>query len=188
LNRRNVAWRRSRRWRSASGLRSRRCSPRWHRNRGRCCVRSSGSRCTRGRRSCGSLGRNHDHGRRPVRSRDRSRSHHSRRRCCSLRSFGGRLRRTGLWRRRSAGSCFLRFCCGSRNWRLRCRARRRRLSCSLLLGDGAEHIARPGNIRQIDLGLDAFFAACASRSSCRTRRRIGAATEMLSHQVRFVVL
>ena len=162
-------------------------NPRRNCNSGRRCA-GGRSRGGRGGRSHRSLGRNHDHGRRPVRSRDRSRSHNSRRRCCSLRSFRGRLRRTCLWRRRSGGTCFLRLCRRSRDWRLRSPTRRRRLSCSLLLGDGAQHIAGPGNIRQVDLGLDAFFAACASRSSCRTRRRIGAAAEMLPHQVRFVIL
>jgi len=61
------------------------------------------------------------------------------------------------------------------------------LGGSLLLRDGAQHISRPGNMREVDLGLDFVFAASGTRSLCRTRRRFGAATEMFPHQIRLVV-
>jgi hypothetical protein len=41
---------------------------------------------------------------------------------------------------------------------------------------------------EVDLRLDFFFAVSGTRRGPRrTRRRIGTATEMLSHQVRFVI-
>jgi hypothetical protein len=44
-------------------------------------------------------------------------------------------------------------------------------------------------MREVDLGLDLFFAMSGTRRRlCRTRRRIGAAAEMLPHQIRFKVL
>jgi hypothetical protein len=62
------------------------------------------------------------------------------------------------------------------------------LGCSLLLGDRAQHVTRSRDVREVNLGLDFFFAvSSASRSPRRTRRRIGAPAEMLSHQVRFEV-
>jgi hypothetical protein len=62
------------------------------------------------------------------------------------------------------------------------------LSGFLELGDGAQHVSGPRNVREVDLGLDLFFAVNGARSSpCRTRCRIGASAEMLPHQVRFVI-
>jgi hypothetical protein len=61
------------------------------------------------------------------------------------------------------------------------------LNCSLLLGDGAQHIAGAGNIRQVNLGLDAFVDGRGARGLRRTRRRLRAAAEMFSHQVSFVI-
>jgi hypothetical protein len=58
----------------------------------------------------------------------------------------------------------------------------------LELGDSAQHVSRPRNVGEVDLGLDLFFAVNRARSSPRrTRRRFGAAAEMLPHQVRFVI-
>ena len=45
-----------------------------------------------------------------------------------------------------------------RRHRRRCRARRRRYRF-FLLGDGFEHVSGTGDVRQINLGLDFFFAA-----------------------------
>jgi hypothetical protein len=58
---------------------------------------------------------------------------------------------------------------------------------ALLLRDGAQHIARPRNIRQIDLGLDPIVAGNSTRGLPRTRRCLGAAAEMFPHQFRFVI-
>jgi hypothetical protein len=61
------------------------------------------------------------------------------------------------------------------------------LGYSLLLRDGAQHVSRPRNIRQVDLSLDSFVAVGGTRSLRRTRRSLGAAAEMLPHQFRFVI-
>jgi len=62
------------------------------------------------------------------------------------------------------------------------------LGDALLLGNSAQHVTGPRDMREVDLGLNFFFAVRgASRTSHRTRSRIGAATEMLSHQVRFEI-
>jgi hypothetical protein len=37
------------------------------------------------------------------------------------------------------------------------------LSGSLLLRDGAQHIARSRNMREVDLGLDLFFTVSGTR-------------------------
>jgi len=43
-------------------------------------------------------------------------------------------------------------------------------------------------MREVDLGFDLFFAVSGTRRRLRrTRRRVGAAAEMLTHQVRFEV-
>jgi hypothetical protein len=42
-------------------------------------------------------------------------------------------------------------------------------------------------MREVDLGLDLFFAASGTRGFRRTRRRVGSAAEMFAHQVRFVI-
>ena len=75
-----------------------------------------------------------------------------------------------------------------RNRRLGCRTRRRTLGCFLLLGDGAQHVTRSRNMREVDLGLDLFFAECGTRRRPRRIRRcIGTVAEMFPHQVRFVI-
>jgi hypothetical protein len=58
---------------------------------------------------------------------------------------------------------------------------------ALLLRDGAQHVSRPRNIRQVNLGLDSVVAMDGARSLPRTRRSLGAAAEMLPHQFRFVI-
>jgi hypothetical protein len=57
----------------------------------------------------------------------------------------------------------------------------------LLLRYGAQHISRARNMREVDLGLDLFFAASSTGGFRRTRRRVGSAAEMFAHQVRFVI-
>jgi hypothetical protein len=57
----------------------------------------------------------------------------------------------------------------------------------LLLGDGAQHISRTRNMREVDLGLDLFFAASGTGGFRRTRRRVGSAAEMFPYQFRFVI-
>jgi hypothetical protein len=60
--------------------------------------------------------------------------------------------------------------------------------CFFLLGKGAQHVTGSRDVREVDLGLEFFFAvSSASRRPRRTRRRIRASAEMLSHQVRFEV-
>ena len=139
----------------------------------------------RHRRDCGRW--NNHHRRRAVGGGYRSRCHHSgrgrrRRFCCE---FGRRC----LGRRRCGRNGRLRFCRWRwrRNRGLRYGARRGLLGCSLLLRNGAQHISRPRDIRQVDLGLDAVFFASGTRSFRRTRRCVGTAAEMFPHQFRFVL-
>jgi hypothetical protein len=146
----------------------------------------------RHRRDCGrwrhrTFGWNNHHRRRAVGGGYRSRCHHSgrgrrRRFCCE---FGRRC----LGRRRCGRNGRLRFCRWRwrRNRGLRYGARRGLLGCSLLLRNGAQHISRPRDIRQVDLGLDAVFFASGTRSFRRTRRCVGTAAEMFPHQFRFVL-
>ena len=42
-------------------------------------------------------------------------------------------------------------------------------------------------MREVDLGLDSFFAVSGTRSLRRTGRHLGAAAEMSPHQFRFVI-
>jgi len=146
----------------------------------RCRNRTCSSRCDRGGRCDGNLGRNDDHRRRPISGSYRSRRHHSRRR--RRRRVNHWLGWHCLWRPR------LRFYRRLLNRRLDCRAGGGMLGDSLLLRDGAQHVSGPRNIRQVNLGLDAFVAVGGTRSLHRTRRPLGAAAEMLSHQFRFVIL
>jgi hypothetical protein len=60
---------------------------------------------------------------------------------------------------------------------------------SLLLSNGAQHVTRPRDMREVDLGLDFFFAVNgARRRPRRTGRYLGAAAEMFPHQFRFEIL
>ncbi len=181
------------RWRRTSRLRGGSRSRNSGRNgdRGRCCSRAgSGGRWGRGGRGHGNFRRNHDHRRRPIGGSYRSRSHQSwRRRRGGRRSFARGLGRHCLARHGShRGSCLC-FRRGRRrrNWRLDCWTRRGMLDGFLLLRDGAQHISRPRNTREVDLGLDLVFAASGTRSFRRTRRRLGSAAEMFPHQFRFVI-
>jgi hypothetical protein len=62
------------------------------------------------------------------------------------------------------------------------------LDCFLLLRDEAQDVSRSRNMREVDLGLDLFFAVSGTRRSLRrTRRCVGAAAEMLPHQFRFML-
>jgi hypothetical protein len=143
----------------------------------RCCARSSRRRSGRGRRH-GNFGRNYNNRRRTVSRSHRSRRHHPRR------------RRSGRFTHRLRWHFFRRsFCPGlDRRRRLDGRTRSGGLNHCLLL-DGAQHVARPRDMRKIDLGLNFFFAVSgARRGPRRTGRYIGAAAEMFPHQFRFVVL
>jgi hypothetical protein len=58
----------------------------------------------------------------------------------------------------------------------------------LLLGNGFQHISGTGDVRQIDLGLDFFFAAQRTCGAGRRRLRLGRATDVLTHLFRFMFL
>jgi hypothetical protein len=60
--------------------------------------------------------------------------------------------------------------------------------CFLQLRDGAQYIPRARDMREVDLGLDLFFAVRGTRSPRRTGRCVGAAAEMSPHQFGFVIL
>jgi hypothetical protein len=154
-------------------------SPRRNGDGRRCRSRTCSTRRGRGGWCDGNLGWNHDHRRRPISGSYRSRRHHSRR---------WRSRRVNRWLGRHClrRPC-LRFYRRLLNRRLDCRTRRGMLGYSFLLRDRAQHVSRPRNIRQVNLGLDAFVAMCGTRSLRRTRRSLGAAAEMLPHQFRFVI-
>ncbi len=89
-----------------------------------------------------------------------------RRRNCRRRNRGrGGRRRWSGHRRRSHRS---RHHCRRSGW-----ARTRRRHYFFLLRDGFQHISRTGDVRQIDLGLDFFFAAQRTRGPRRRRLRFG---------------
>jgi hypothetical protein len=113
-----------------------------------------------------------DGGRRHLRTRGR------RRRCDR-----GCRRRRRRWRRLYRRRHYRGL---GRNWR-RCRPNR---GCSrfLLLRDRLQHISRPGNMRQIDLGLDLFFAARRARGAGGRRLRLRRATDVGPYLFRFVLL
>jgi hypothetical protein len=186
LHLRNITvCRRLRRCRSTGSLRCR--SHRRHswrnRDRRRYGTRGRGRR-RRGGRGHRSFGRYHDHRRWTVRRRYRSRRNHSRRR--RRRRFARGLGRNSL--RGSLCFGFHRRYWG-RSRRLDYRTRRGLFNHSLLLGDGAQHVAGPRDMRKVDLGLDLFFTASRARSRPRrTGRFVGAAAEMFPHQFRFVFL
>jgi hypothetical protein len=57
-----------------------------------------------------------------------------------------------------------------------------------LLGDGAEDVAGARDMRQIDLGLDLFFAVDGGACSFgRARSGVTTRTEMLPNQFRFML-
>ena len=129
----------------------------------------------------------------------RSRRRGGNRRSCRLfRSHYGRLRgrRNDRWRRRGR----LRHR-GRRSWpgcrRYNDRARgdgrwrywtRRRRYCFLLLRDGFQHVSGTGDVRQIDLGLDFFFAAQRARGPGRRRLRFGRAADVGPYFFCFMLL
>jgi hypothetical protein len=163
---------RRRHWslRRGSGGRRRRSgrnrSRRWHQR-----ARWSNSRrrigCNRSRGSCGPFrGRRHNCGTRRGRWCNWSR------RC--------RSRRRG-WSCDRRGNCWLR-----RHWR-RCRPQSRG-NCFLLLRNGFQHVSGPGDVRQIDLGLDFFFAPQRARGPGRRRLRFGRAADVEPHFFRFILL
>jgi hypothetical protein len=139
----------------------------------------------RGRRRHRSFGWNHDHRRRAVGGGYRSRRHHSGRGRC--RRFCRGFRRHCPGRSRCGRRFRLHLCCWHRNGRFGWRARCRLLGRSLLLRNGAEHISRPRDVGQVDLGLDAVIFAGGTRSFRRSRRAVRAPAEMFPHQFRFVL-
>jgi hypothetical protein len=62
-----------------------------------------------------------------------------------------------------------------------------RRSRLLLLQYGFEYVSRMGNVRQVNLGLDFFFAAQGAASFRRVRLRFGQAAEMGPYLFRFVL-
>ena len=130
--------------------------------------RSSSLSCNRGRRCNGPLRRGSDHfGPRSGRWRSGCRGcrRSRRRRWSSHRCCNGGLCRH---RRRNDGP--------------------RRGRCFLLLGNRFQHIARPGNMGQIDLGLDFFFAPQRSRGPGRRRLRFGRAADVGPYFFRLMLL
>jgi hypothetical protein len=70
--------------------------------------------------------------------------------------------------------------------RRRQRTRRRR-GCSLFpLGNRLQHISRPGDVRQVDLGFDFVFAAQIAGGS-RRRSRFGGRAEVYPYLFCFEV-
>jgi hypothetical protein len=126
-------------------------------------------RCSRNRRCCRLLrgyygrwrGRRHDRWRRRGRLR-----HRGRRRWPNCRRYNDRARCDGRWR----------------HWT--CRRRNR----FLLLRDGFQHISGPGDVRQVDLGLDFFFAAQRTRGPGRRRLRFGRAADVGPYFFCFMLL
>jgi hypothetical protein len=173
--------------------------------------RRSGSRWTRRNRSTwrSSARRYHWRGCRRrclYRRRGRRGTHRHRRRnhgcrCRRRRNHRSRRRNRSSWRRghrscrrRSDGlQDRRRDYCGSLCWSMRhrrCRRTRRhwRRYSFLLLSDCPQHIPGTGNVRQIDLGLDLFFAATRARTrlaGCRRTLRRGA--EVYAYLLRFVL-
>ena len=145
------------------------------------------------------------------RRRRGTRRRHSRRRDCNHARSGGwnhgsrwllRWGRNHFWSR-SRGRRFR--CRNHRRRRRRCRSwrwrrnhrlggDRRRCRTSwwrhsfLLLRDSFQHVSRAGDMRQIDLGLDFFFAAQWTRGPGRRRLRFGRAAEVHPHLFRFMLL
>lgn len=149
-----------------------------------------GRRCRRGWRNCCRGGRRWTRRRRNrcCRLWCRSRGLLDGRRYDHGTRWSGRLDWRGRgWRsrcgpRRRSHNCGLR--CDGR----RCRPRRRRNHCFLLLRDGFEHVSRTGDVRQIDLRLDFFFAAQRASGLGSLRRRFRCAADMRAHLLCFVVL
>jgi len=125
----------------------------------------------------------------------------SHRRRCGSRRSGGLLR----WRRDCG---FRRNCRGNRRrwsgprggwcsrcgfrrdgrtWNCRARGRGMRRCPFFLLQYGFEYVSRMGDVRQIDFGLDFFFASQRSVVLGRVCRRFGQAAEMGPHLFRFVL-
>ena len=114
----------------------------------------------------------------------------NRRRPCGRRRRGGRncgnRRRSRRRRRGSSGR-------GRRNRRFggngrRCGAGRRGRSRFLLLRNSLQHVSGAGDMRQIDLGLDFFFAAQWTRGTRRGRLCFRRAADVGSDFFCFVVL
>jgi hypothetical protein len=140
-----------------------------------------------------------NNGRRSCRTRRRWRSLN----CSRRRRRGGLLRdgsnhfipRSRRWRCRSRRrSRRWRWSCHGRRSHRLCRDRRRcrpnwwRCRRFLLLRDSFQHISRPGDVRQIDLSLDFFFAAQGAGRAGRRRLCFSRAADVGPHFFRFMLL
>jgi hypothetical protein len=163
----------------------------WSLRRGRSCNRrrSWRGRRNRGRRRRCRTRRSHDR-RRGWGCRRcghcgtfRWRSHNCRTRCGRRRSwsrgYGRRWRRRwpSGWRRDNGLRC---------HWRDR--RTRGRSDRFLLLRNGLQHVSGTGDVRQVDLGLNFFFAAQWARGSGRRGLCFGRAANVLPHLFRFMFL
>jgi|1186.fasta_scaffold16517_1 hypothetical protein len=90
--------------------------------------------------------------------------------------------RNGFRRRRWSGR---RDYGPGRNWRHGWRRHHDRL---FFLRDGSQHIPRTGDVRQVNLSLDFFFAAQRTRRTRRRVLRLGLASDMGPYLVCFMVL
>jgi hypothetical protein len=182
----------ARRWRPRRSCNRRRNWTRWRNSRRRSCRRGDWrDRCWGWRR---------DHGRRRhwrTRGCNHWRRRRSRRNCGPLNH--GRYH-SGTNRRRWRNN-------GRRGWRNNRRRRLRRRSDHgsghdwrrwyepwrrrnrfLLLCDGSQNIARPGDVRQIDFGLNFFFATQNARGFVIGGLRLGRAADICAHLFRLVIL
>jgi|HubBroStandDraft_6_1064221.scaffolds.fasta_scaffold159713_2 hypothetical protein len=166
--------------RSARGYGGRRC------RRGNLCHRRrrrrTCRRCAHGRgwnRRRGYRRRNH----RTWNNWSRRSSRHRRCRRCHRRL---RYRRRNHWPAHASGwRCCRRSMCHWRHHRTRRHWRRNRF---LLLSNGSQHIPRSGNVRQINFGLDFFFAAKPARTGLASRRRtFRRGADVHPHFLRFVL-
>jgi hypothetical protein len=66
--------------------------------------------------------------------------------------------------------------------------RRRSRGCFLLLCNRPQHVSRPRDVRQIDLGPDFFFAAQWARGARGRRLRFSRAAKVDSYLVRLMLL
>jgi len=174
------------RWRRRT--RNRRCRRRRGCGRGgnrRRCWRRRHYHCDRWRRRwtrCGGRGRRRNHNSGLFNKRGRN-HRPGRRRWCDRRrhwSRWSRCRRCRLCRRRHNHG----LSCD----RWRSRTNRRRRGCLLFLRNRLQHISRPRDVRQIDLGLDFFFAAQRARGPRRRRLPFGRAADVGPDFFRFVLL
>jgi hypothetical protein len=145
------------------------------------------------RRRCRAYGRRHDwrrdHARRRCRvGLDRSWNDQTRGRLCHdwwCRKRYARFHRR--WRNHGpSGRCRNRAFL--RRWRSHDRAHRSRRRSFLLLSDGFQHVSWPGDVRQVDLGLDSLFAVAGTAGGFRAGGlAFSGCAHVHSHLLRFEV-